>query len=88
MAYQNKRGGRIVYKDIAMPQKTEWASGLEAMEAALVLEKEVNKSLLELHDLADSKGDKHLCDFLECKNSSLFGVQYACFSSGILGGAS
>ncbi len=67
MKYQCKRGGRIVYQDVAKPQKTEWASGLEAMEAALKLEKEVNQSLLELHDLADNHKDKQFCDFLECK---------------------
>ena len=32
-------------------------SGLEAMEAALELEKKVNKSLLDLHKVADSHGD-------------------------------
>ena len=31
--------------------------GLEAMEAALELEKKVNKSLLDLHKVADSHGD-------------------------------
>ena len=32
-------------------------AGLEAMEAALELEKKVNKSLLDLHKVADSHGD-------------------------------
>merc|ERR1711890_46051 len=39
----------------------------EAMEAALELEKTVNQSLLDLHKCADSKGDAHLCDFLEAE---------------------
>merc|ERR1712126_568502 len=38
---------------------------LEAMEAALELEKTVNQSLLDLHKVAGDKGDGHLCDFLE-----------------------
>merc|ERR1712080_567712 len=38
-----------------------------AMEAALELEKTVNQSLLDLHKCADSKGDAHLCDFLEAE---------------------
>merc|ERR1712080_564632 len=37
------------------------------MEAALELEKTVNQSLLDLHKCADSKGDAHLCDFLEAE---------------------
>merc|ERR1711962_1607579 len=38
---------------------------LQAMEAALELEKTVNQSLLDLHSKAGDKGDAHLCDFLE-----------------------
>merc|ERR1712080_333937 len=45
----------------------EWGSPAEAMEAALELEKPVNQSLLDLHKCADSKGDAHLCDFLEAE---------------------
>ena len=43
----------------------EWGSCLEAMEAALELEKTVNESLLELTKCADSKGDSHLSDFID-----------------------
>merc|ERR1712045_326742 len=38
---------------------------MEAMEAALELEKTVNQSLLDIHKVAGDKGDGHLCDFLE-----------------------
>merc|ERR1711971_239021 len=48
MAYQSKRGGRCVFQDIAKPVSMEWGSCLEAMEAALELEKMVNQSLLEI----------------------------------------
>merc|ERR1712241_442859 len=61
--YQNKRGGRVVFQDIAKPSTMEWGTPLEAMEAVLELEKTVNQSLLDLHKAAD--GDAHLCDFLE-----------------------
>merc|ERR1711879_311108 len=61
--YQNRRGGRVVLQDIAKPSPMEWGTPLEAMEAALELEKTVNQSLLDLHKGAD--GDAHLCDFLE-----------------------
>ena len=52
MEFQNKRGGRIVLQDINKPSKQEWNNGLEAMEAALELEKTVNQSLLDLHAVA------------------------------------
>merc|ERR1712083_604869 len=63
MEYQTKRGGRVVFQDIAKSTTMEWGTPLEAMEAALELEKTVNQSLLDLHKVAD--GDAHLCDFLE-----------------------
>merc|ERR1712108_97536 len=63
--YQNKRGGKIVFQDITKPTTMEWGTPLEAMEAALELEKTVNQSLLDLHKAAGDKGDGPLCDFLE-----------------------
>merc|ERR1712064_257653 len=65
--YQNKRGGRVVFQDIAKPSTMKWGSPEESMKAALELEKTVNQSLLDLHKCADSKGDAHLCDFLEAE---------------------
>ncbi|XP_032705275.1 ferritin, mitochondrial [Lontra canadensis] len=65
MRLQNQRGGRICLQDIKKPDQDDWESGLNAMECALLLEKNVNQSLLELHTLASDRGDPHLCDFLE-----------------------
>lgn len=65
MKYQNQRGGRIVLHDIPKPIKQDWSSGLEAMEAALELEKTVNQSLLDLHQLAATHNDVQFLDFLE-----------------------
>uniref|UniRef100_A0A8C9PYW3 Ferritin n=1 Tax=Spermophilus dauricus TaxID=99837 RepID=A0A8C9PYW3_SPEDA len=65
MRFQNQRGGQIYLKDIKKPEKDNWESGLHALQSALVLEKNVNDSLLELHTLASDKSDPHLCDFLE-----------------------
>uniref|UniRef100_A0A8C8YJ46 Ferritin n=1 Tax=Prolemur simus TaxID=1328070 RepID=A0A8C8YJ46_PROSS len=65
MRLQNQRGGRICLQDIKRPDRDDWENGLHAMECALLLEKNVNQSLLELHTLASDKGDPHLCDFLE-----------------------
>jgi ferritin heavy chain len=43
MKYQNKRGGRIILTDVHKPEKEDWGSALEAMQAALELEKQVNE---------------------------------------------
>jgi len=65
MKYQNKRGGRIVLKPIDKPQSDEWGTGLDAIQGALALEKNVNQFLLDMHKLASSQNDAHLSDFLE-----------------------
>jgi len=65
MEYQAKRGGKVVFQDIAKPTTMEWGSPLDAMQTALELEKTVNESLLKLHVAAGNNGDAHLCDFLE-----------------------
>jgi len=65
MKFQNQRGGRIVLSDIKRPDNDEWGSGLEAMEAALNLEKNVNQSLLDLHKVAENRGDDQMQDWIE-----------------------
>jgi len=65
MKYQGQRGGRIVLQDIKKPERDEWGTGLEAMQAALALEKSVNQSLLDLHAVASSHNDAQMCDFIE-----------------------
>jgi len=65
MKFQNKRGGRIVLQNISRPERDEWGTGLDAMQAALALEKNVNQALLDLHKIADSHGDAQMCDFIE-----------------------
>jgi ferritin heavy chain len=67
MSYLNKRGGRVVLKDVSKPANNEWVNGLAALEAALALEKEVNQSLLTLHGVATTNSDPHLTNFLEGK---------------------
>ena len=41
-----KRGGKVVFQDISKPTAMEWGSALEAMQAALELEKTVDFILL------------------------------------------
>jgi len=62
MKYQNRRGGRIVLQQLAKPTQDEWSSPLEAVSAALELEK---TTLLNLHKIAGERTDPQLCDFLE-----------------------
>lgn len=54
MKYQNKRGGRVLLKDIQRPEKDEWGTPLQALQTALALEKNVNQSLLSLHGYFES----------------------------------
>ena len=65
MKFQNQRGGRTLLQAVQKPERDEWGSGLEAMQAALALEKNVNQSLLDLHSLADTHGDHQFADFIE-----------------------
>jgi len=65
MKYQNARGGRVVLQGIEKPERDEWGSGLEAMQMALALEKNVNQVLFDLHKLADQHGDGQMTNFIE-----------------------
>ncbi|GFN98629.1 ferritin [Plakobranchus ocellatus] len=65
MEYQNKRGGQLKLQDVQKPETNSWGSGKNAMRTALNLEKKVNESLIDLHHLAESKGDSQMCDFLD-----------------------
>ncbi|XP_037587278.1 ferritin light chain-like [Cebus imitator] len=62
---QNQRGGRTLLQDIKKPAQDEWGKILDAMEAAMALEKNLNQALLDLHVLGSTPMDSHLCDFLE-----------------------
>merc|ERR1712121_67977 len=63
--FQNQRGGRIVLQDIKKPEKDEWGCGLDAIQAALDLEKHVNQALLDLHKVAEKHGDSQMQDWIE-----------------------
>merc|ERR1712226_1468077 len=63
--YQNMRGGRVIFREIAKPSTDEWGTALEAVLATLELEKTVNESLLAIHKVADGHGDAQMTDFLE-----------------------
>ena len=62
---QNQRGGCALFQDVQKPSQDEWGKTQDAMEAALLVEKNLNQALLDLHGLASAHGDPHICDFLE-----------------------
>lgn len=65
MKFQNQRGGRLLLAPVLKPDMDEWGSPLEAVRAALQLEKTVNQALLDLHRQAGLCGDAQMCDFIE-----------------------
>ncbi|KAB0387154.1 hypothetical protein FD755_002110 [Muntiacus reevesi] len=62
---QNQRAGRALFLDVKKPSQDEWGKTEDAMEAALLVEKNLNQALLNLHGLASARGDPQICDFLE-----------------------
>ncbi|XP_053409936.1 ferritin light chain-like [Nycticebus coucang] len=62
---QNQCGGHALFLDVQKPSQDEQGTTLDAMEAALALEKSLNQVLLDLHALGFARTDPHLCDFLE-----------------------
>ncbi|KAI0218255.1 hypothetical protein L0F63_006298 [Massospora cicadina] len=62
--YQNMRGGRVILNGIEGPEN-DWKSAVNAVESALQLEKDVNRSLLNLHRVAAESEDPQMCDYLE-----------------------
>ncbi|XP_037594487.1 ferritin light chain-like [Cebus imitator] len=62
---QNQCGSRALFQDIKKPVQEEWGKTLDAMEAAMALEKNLNQALLDLHARGSAHMDPHLCDFPE-----------------------
>ncbi|XP_010902978.1 ferritin, lower subunit [Esox lucius] len=65
LEYQNMRGGKVLLQNIAKPSREDWKGGLDAMAFSLEYQKTLNTSLLEVHSVANTHTDPHLCDFLE-----------------------
>ncbi|CAG2121385.1 unnamed protein product, partial [Medioppia subpectinata] len=53
MEYQNKRGGRVILKDIPAPPIQEGWTPLKAMEATIQVEQSQTKAIMDLTALAD-----------------------------------
>lgn len=64
----NVHGATVPVPPPQKPERDAWGSALEALEAALQLEKSVNQALLDLHRLAAEKGDPHVsCSLPPCR---------------------
>ncbi|KFO18599.1 Ferritin light chain 1 [Fukomys damarensis] len=61
----NQRTGWVLFQDVQKPSEDEWGKTLEAKEATLALEKNLNQALLDLPALGSPKTDPHLSDFLK-----------------------
>jgi len=49
-----------VFGCVQKPEKESWGTGLDVMQSALAMEKTVNQCLLDLHKLAENKGDANV----------------------------
>ena len=62
--YLLQRGGRTSIGDVSKPGKTEFASGLEAAEFAVDIQKQAYGAIEEALKLAREKNDHQTADFL------------------------
>ncbi|KAI3659502.1 hypothetical protein MP638_003322 [Amoeboaphelidium occidentale] len=62
--YQLRRGGQVSLGQIQAPA-SDWKSLRNALETALILEKDVNASLIALHRVAEEQNDQSLQDYIE-----------------------
>ncbi|XP_037368985.1 ferritin light chain-like [Talpa occidentalis] len=58
-------GARHLFQNQRSLTQGEWSGSVDAMEAALALEKNLNQALLDLHALGSAHADIPLCAFLE-----------------------
>ncbi|KAF5910357.1 hypothetical protein HPG69_014589 [Diceros bicornis minor] len=61
---QDQRGGHVFFRDVQKLSQDEWGKTLDTMEAVMVLEKNLNQALLDLHAWGSARTDPHLYDFL------------------------
>ncbi|XP_029096769.1 ferritin light chain-like [Monodon monoceros] len=64
---QNQPSSRALFQDAQKPSQKEWNKTQDAMEAAILMEKNLNQALLDPHALGCARTDPHLCDFLESR---------------------
>ncbi|KAB0388843.1 hypothetical protein E2I00_010821 [Balaenoptera physalus] len=62
---QKQYGGHALFQDVQKPSQNEWGKTQDTMEAAILMVKNLNQALLDLHALGSACAGSHLCDFLE-----------------------
>ena len=62
---QNKCSGHPLFLDMQKSSEDEWGKTQGPLEAALLIQKNLNQTILDLHGLGSARADPHLCDFLE-----------------------
>ena len=62
---RNKCSGLPLFLDMQKSSEDEWGKTQGALEAALLIEKNLNQTILDLHGLGCTREDPHFCDFLE-----------------------
>ncbi len=65
MKYIVARGGKVVFEDINPPEKHEWNSPVQSLEALLNWKKSFQVALLKTHQIAQKNKDAHLQEYLE-----------------------
>ncbi|KAM9042441.1 ferritin light chain-like [Megaptera novaeangliae] len=64
---QNHPSSSALFQDAQKPSQKEWNKTQDAVEAAILMEKNLNQALLDPHALGCARIDPHLCDFLESR---------------------
>ncbi|XP_036083056.1 ferritin light chain-like [Rousettus aegyptiacus] len=62
---QNQRGSRALFQDLQNPSQDEWGKIQDGIDVAMVMGRNLNQVLLDLHALGFSHTDPHFCDFVE-----------------------
>ncbi|KAB0407206.1 hypothetical protein E2I00_000829 [Balaenoptera physalus] len=64
---QKQWGGCAPVQDGQKLSPDEWSTSVDALEAAMAVEKSLNQALLDLHALGSASADAQLCEFLESR---------------------
>lgn len=83
LKFQNQRGGRAVLQNIQRPERDEWGSGLESMQTALAIERNINQAVLDLHTVAENHADSQMMDFIEGQFMHYYVEKIKCISDHI-----
>ena len=62
---QNQCSGCPLFLDVQKSSEDDWGKTQDTMKAALLIEKNLNQTILDLRGLGSTHADSHLCAFLE-----------------------